>query len=85
MRDLFSPPHEPFGYRCGACDHAWDAPPGPPCSSAAEVMMFLHDKVKAEEVHCPECGVIGPAVLSPLRYAERKAEREMQAMGASAA
>jgi hypothetical protein len=48
-------------------------------------MMFLHDKVKAEEVHCPECGVIGPAVLSPLRYAERKAEREMQAMGASAA
>jgi rubredoxin len=67
-RDLFSPPPQPYGYRCPACDHVWDAP-GPPAGTWAEVERILD---LAIEAHCPECGVIGPCTLSPQRYAERR-------------
>jgi hypothetical protein len=72
---LLSPtePHRrPYGYRCAACNHLWDAP-GAPCGTREEVFAILD---AAKEAYCPECGVVGPATLNPWMYAERLREKK---------
>lgn len=80
MMDLFSLAKPPYGYRCHDCNHVW--PARSPCGSKLEVMEALHH---AKTACCPKCRAAKVCVVSPQRYAQLKAERERQAMGASAA